>query len=116
MLMDKELGHCLVQDRYVRCKGDTNHRNGSYPRKFTLKGLGEVDLKVPRDRNGRLFSTQVIPRSKQYEDALREDLSVMFLAGVSTRTLSMMAPPSYWTQTPLCRGNKQRKQGTDCCC
>lgn len=90
MLMDKELGHFLGRDRYVRCKGDANHRNGSYPRKFTLKGLGEVDLKVPRDRNG-LFSTQVIPRSKQYEDALREDLSVMFLAGVSTRTLSMMS-------------------------
>lgn len=48
MLMDKELGHFLGRDRYVRCKGDANHRNGSYPRKFTLKGLGEVDLKVPR--------------------------------------------------------------------
>ncbi len=89
-LMDKEMSHFLGRDRYVRCQEDTNHRNGSYPRKFTLKGIGEVDLRVPRDRNG-LFSTQVIPRSKQYEDVLREDLGVIFLAGVSTRTLSMMS-------------------------
>ena len=33
----------------------------------------------------------MIPRSKQYEDALREDLCAMFLAGVSTRTLSLMS-------------------------
>ena len=89
-LMKEELSDFLGRDRYVRCQEDTNHRNGSYHRKFTLKGIGEVNLKVPRDRNG-LFNTQVIPRSKQYEDVLREDLSVMFLAGVSTRTLSMMS-------------------------
>ncbi len=89
-LMDTELTSFLGRDRYERCEGDTNHRNGFYPRKFTLKGIGEVGVSVPRDRNGA-FSTEVIPRSKQYEDALREDLCVMFLAGVSTRTLSMMS-------------------------
>jgi putative transposase len=47
-------------------------------------------VKVPRDREGE-FTTQVIPRSIQYEDAIREDLCAMFLAGVSTRTLSMMS-------------------------
>ena len=90
ILMDNELSHFLGRDRYVRRHENTNHRNGSYHRKFTLKGIGKVDLKVPRDRNG-LFSSEVIPRSKQYEDVLREDLSVMFLAGISTRTLSMMS-------------------------
>jgi putative transposase len=90
ILMKEELSDFLGRDPYVRCHEDVNHRNGSYQRKFTLKGIGEVDLKVPRDRNG-LFNTQVIPRSKRYEDVLREDLSVMFLAGVSTRTLSMMS-------------------------
>jgi putative transposase len=89
-LMDSEMTGFLGRDRYERCKGDNNHRNGSYDRKFTLKGIGSVDLKVPRDRKGE-FKTEVIPRSKQYEDSLREDLSVMFLAGISTRSLSMMS-------------------------
>lgn len=89
-LMETELTGFLGRSRYERVEGESDHRNGSYSRKFTLKGIGEVGVKVPRDRNGE-FSTQVIPRSKQYEDALREDLCAMFLAGVSTRTLSLMS-------------------------
>jgi len=89
-LMDSEMTHFLGRKRYERCEGDKNHRNGSYDRKYTLKGIGSVNIEVPRDRRGA-FKTDVIPRSKQYEDSLREDLSVMFLAGISTRTLSMMS-------------------------
>jgi putative transposase len=89
-LMETELTGFLGRERYERVKGESNHRNGSYGRKFTLKGIGEIDVTVPRDRKGE-FSTQVIPRSKQYEDTLREDLCAMFLAGVSTRTLSLMS-------------------------
>jgi len=89
-LMDSEMTQFLGRNRYERCEGNTNHRNGSYERKFTLKGIGGVDIRVPRDRKGE-FKTEVIPRSKQYEDSLREDLSVMFLAGISTRTLSMIS-------------------------
>jgi putative transposase len=89
-LMDSEMTHFLGRNRYERCEGDNNHRNGSYGRRFTLKGIGSVDIKVPRDRRGE-FKTEVIPRSKQYEDSLREDLSVMFLAGISTRTLAMIS-------------------------
>ncbi len=89
-LMDVELTHFLGRGRYERCEGQNNHRNGSYPREFALKGIGEVAVKVPRDRKSE-FKTEVLPRSKQYEDALREDMSVMFLAGVSTRTLSLIS-------------------------
>jgi len=90
-LMSSELTNFLGREKYERSsEGDNNHRNGSYPRNFTLKGIGEVGVKVPRDRKNE-FTTEVIPRSKQYEDAIREDMSVMFLAGISTRTLSMMS-------------------------
>jgi len=89
-LMDVELSHFLGRGRYKRCEGKSNHRNGSYGRHFTLKGIGDVGLRVPRDRKGE-YRTEIIPRSKQYEDALRQDLCAMFLAGVSTRTLSAMS-------------------------
>src|SRR5210317_1127134 len=68
-LMDTELSEFLGRKRYERIDGMSNHRNGSYARKYTLKGIGEVAVRVPRDRNAD-FETQVIPRSKQYEDAL----------------------------------------------
>jgi Transposase and inactivated derivatives len=89
-LMDAELTHFLGRKRYERLHGDINHRNGSYERNFTLKGIGEVDLQVPRDRKGN-FKTKVIPKSKRYEDALRQDLCLMFLTGISTRSLSMIS-------------------------
>ena len=89
-LMDMERTQFLGRERYEHGQGEVNHRNGSYPRNFTLKGIGEVQVEVPRDRKGE-FETQVIPRSKRYEDELRQDLSLMFLTGVSTRTLSMMS-------------------------
>ncbi|MDY6894914.1 MAG: IS256 family transposase [Thermotogota bacterium] len=89
-LMDAELTHFLGRKPYERLKGDVNHRNGSYGRNFTLKGIGEVDLQVPRDRKGD-FKTHVIPRGKRYEDALRQDLCLMFLTGISTRSLSMIS-------------------------
>jgi putative transposase len=89
-MMKLELTRFLGRQPYERAEMESNHRNGSYPRSFTLKGIGEVAVKVPRDRNGQ-YQTQVIPRSKQYEDELRQDVAVMFLGGVSTRTLAMIS-------------------------
>ena len=89
-VMKVELTHYLGRLPYERIEDESNHRNGSYPRSFAIKGVGEIMVKVPRDRKGE-YQTQVIPRSKQYEDELRQDIAVMFLSGVSTRTLSMIS-------------------------
>ena len=51
-LMAGELTLHLGRKRYERREGGSNHRNGSSPRRFTMKGIGEVEIKVPRDRQG----------------------------------------------------------------
>jgi putative transposase len=89
-IMRLELTRFLGRQPYERMEDESNHRNGSYQRRFALKGIGEVAVQVPRDRKGD-YRTQVIPKSKQYEDELRQDIAVMFLSGVSTRTLSMIS-------------------------
>ena len=89
-LMDAELTIHLGRDRYKRCRIEVNHRNGSYPRQFTLKGIGEVGVRIPRDRKNT-FQTSVLPQRKQFEEAVAKDLSVMFLMGMSTRSLSMIS-------------------------
>lgn len=89
-LMNTEMTHFLGRAPYERIDGKINHRNGSYGRKFTLKDIGQVEVNVPRDRKGE-YKTRIIPRSIQYEDELRQDLSLMFLTGISTRTLGMMS-------------------------
>jgi putative transposase len=89
-IMKLELTKYLGRQPYERAEEEPNHRNGSYPRSFALKGIGEIPVQVPRDRKGD-YQTQVIPRSKRYEDELRQDIAVMFLSGVSTRTLAMIS-------------------------
>jgi putative transposase len=89
-MMNAELTHFLGRAPYARSQGEVNHRNGSYDRAFTLKNIGEVEVKIPRDRKGK-FTTRVIPRSKQYETEISRDLSLLFLAGISTRSLSMIS-------------------------
>ena len=90
-LMEAELTFYIGRERYERRGGvEVNYRNGGYVRRFTLKGIGEVVVNVPRDRNGK-FKTSVLPRSRQYEDQIREDMGLMFLTGVSTRTLSLIS-------------------------
>src|SRR5512139_3715635 len=90
-LMDAELTQYLGRKRYERVKGGKkNHRNGGYGRGFCIKGIGEVAVKVPRDRNNG-FQTQVLPRGQRYEGRITEDLSMMYLAGISTRNLSLLS-------------------------
>jgi putative transposase len=108
-LMDLERTEFFGRQWYEHALGDVNHRNGSYSRNFTLKGIGAVKVEVSRDRKGE-FETRVIPRSKQYEVELRQDLSLMFLTGVSTRVLSMMSEQLIGrkvSQTEVSNANKE---------
>jgi len=58
--MDMELTHFLGRRRYERTgEEDPNHRNGSYDRGFTLKGIGPVEVEVPRDRKGNFILTPI---------------------------------------------------------
>jgi len=111
-LMNVELTSFLGRSWYERGGSDTNHRNGSYGRRYTLKGIGEVSVKVPRDRKGE-FKSQVIPRSKRYEDAIREDMCMMFLSGISTRTLALMSRKLMGRTLSHSEVSKAAKQLTD---
>lgn len=56
-LIQMELTDFLGRLPYERRDGNRNHRNGYYHRGFTLKGIGEVLVRMARDRKGK-FSSQ----------------------------------------------------------
>lgn len=89
-MMRAELTHWLGREPYARGGDEVNHRNGFYPRSFTIKGVGDVGLLVPRDRRGE-FQTRVLPRYRRYEQEISRDMSLMFLCGISTRSLSAIS-------------------------
>lgn len=67
-----------------------NLRNGSYRRRFGVKGLGRIEIRMPRDRKG-LFKTQVLPKYERSEGQLKEDMAMIYVMGLSTRNLALIS-------------------------
>jgi transposase-like protein len=76
VLLERENGECEGQER--------NWRNGYRRRTLSLAGLGPVEVRVPRDRQGH-YRTEILPFRKRRTQELEELASEMFLAGLSTR-------------------------------
>jgi len=92
-LMNMELSFFLGRDKYQRTFIDfseRNYRNGSYSRTFAVKGLGKLKVTVPRDRLCE-FNTSVLPKFNQYDQSIQQDSVLMFLAGVSTRSVELLS-------------------------
>lgn len=86
-LMDAEISIFLGEEaeRSVR-----NSRNGYTTRHFTIKGLGELEIRVPRDRAGR-FETAILPAGQRYDVRIQQEMALMYLGGMSTRTIELMS-------------------------
>jgi transposase-like protein len=67
-----------------------NKRNGYRTRAFGIKGVGVVQLSVPRDRAGR-FQSKIVPAQRHYDEAIERDVALLHLAGISTRMLSYIS-------------------------
>ena len=86
-----ELTSYLGRERYERkTTDDKNYRNGSYQRTFTAKGIGSLQFKVARDRDGE-FHSKVINRYERYEKEIAHDVQAMFLSGMSTRSIELFS-------------------------
>ena len=67
-----------------------NKRNGYKIKTYTFKGIGALELKVPQARRAG-FTSVVIPKGERIDPRLKEDMAILSLAGLSTRTLAMVS-------------------------
>jgi len=67
-----------------------NKRNGYKEKHYTLKGIGTLLIRLPQARN-KGFNSYIIPSGERIDPRLKEDMAVLSLAGISTRTLSMIS-------------------------
>ena len=84
-VMDAEIDLVLGEG-----KDPSNKRNGYTKRSFAIKGIGEVAVKVPRDRKGA-YESKVVPPSRRYDELIEKDLALLNLAGLSTRMLALVS-------------------------
>ena len=63
-----------------------NYRNG-YSKKTVKTQLGEVDVKIPRDRNGE-YEPQIIAKYDRNADGMEEKILALYSCGMSQRDIS----------------------------
>lgn len=97
-MMSSEISLFLGREKYERqtlvAVKSRNYRNGWYHRSFCIKGIGQVDVRVPRDLKGE-FHTNVIAPYQQIDERIKQDCLLLYLAGLSTRTLESLSTQSW---------------------
>lgn len=88
-LLKVELTNFLGREAYVKVT-DNNYRNGTYTRSYSVKNIGNLILKIPRDRLNK-FNSNLIKKYEKYDKRLEKDISLMFLSGLSTRGISLIS-------------------------
>lgn len=90
-LLKEEITHWLGRKRYQRSnEEDPNYRNGTTNKRYTVKNIGELKIKVPRDRKGN-FSSKLVKKYERYEKILEKDIAMLFLSGLSTRGIELIS-------------------------
>lgn len=67
-----------------------NKRNGYKARNYAIKGIGGISFLIPRDRDSK-FNSVIIPKNETIDPRIKEDLAVLHLAGLSTRTINLIS-------------------------
>lgn len=91
-VMEVELGQELGYEKSERVssadddKTSKNYRNG-YSKKTVKTQLGEVDIKVPRDRNGE-YEPKIIGKYNRNADGMEEKILALYACGMSQRDIA----------------------------
>lgn len=84
--MDEELDRERCQRSQEPEGKPRNYRNG-YSRKTVKTQLGEIDIKIPRDRNGS-FEPQIISKYDRNADGMEEKILSLYACGMSQWDIS----------------------------
>ena len=85
-MLEAELSDHLGYERYeAEGRNSGNNRNGHYERKLRTSN-GEVEIQVPRDRNGS-FEPQILPKYGKNTSELEEKILGLYARGISTRDI-----------------------------
>jgi transposase-like protein len=84
--MERERTEYINAEDYERTDNRVTSRNGYYDRAY-LTRVGNLELKVPRTRDGK-FSPSIFEKYQRNEKALLASMLEMYVSGVSTRKVT----------------------------
>ncbi len=85
-LLTAEMDETLGFDKYSNTGEKSNYRNGT-SKKTVRSDLGEIDLAIPRDRNGE-FEPKLVPKYSRDISTIEEKVISMYGRGMTTRDIS----------------------------
>jgi transposase-like protein len=95
--LEVELADHLGYEAYDPAgRGSGNSRNGSYPKTVTTE-IGEVELRVPRDRNGT-FEPVTVPKYERRLDGLSGNVISLYAKGMTTGDIQSHLAEIYDTE------------------
>ncbi|WP_290793686.1 IS256 family transposase [Flavihumibacter sp. UBA7668] len=94
-MLQGELDEHLGYEKYSKEGNNSgNSRNGTSSKKVHTESLGDMVLKIPRDRNSA-FSPKLIPKGQRMSDQLEEAIISMYGRGMSTADISEQVKLAY---------------------
>ncbi|HHU16741.1 MAG TPA: IS256 family transposase, partial [Clostridiales bacterium] len=83
--LDEKLGYDKYDVETKMLNSSENSRNG-YSKKTLKTQLGNVEIDIPRDRNGE-YEPQIIPKHKRNVTGIEEKVLALYAAGMTTRDI-----------------------------
>ena len=87
-LMEVEVSELIGAERGERTEDRATHRNGYRPRRWDTRA-GEIELQIPKIRQGSYFPSFLQPRRRS-EQALLSVVQQAYVCGVSTRRVDQL--------------------------
>jgi transposase-like protein len=104
-VMDAELEDELGYSKYdYKNKQTDNSRNGSY-KKTVTSSQGDVELTIPRDRNGE-YEPQIVKKHQTDISAIEDKIIYLYSQGVSTRDIEKTMQEMYGIEVDATRVSK----------
>ena len=104
-IMDAELEEALGYSKYdYKNKQTDNARNGHY-KKTVISSQGDVELSVPRDRNG-VYEPQVVKKHQMDISEIEDKILFLYSQGTSTRDIEKAMHELYGIEVDATRVSK----------
>ena len=84
-MLDAEMDSKLGYEKNERSEVE-NYRNGYYPERTVSTEMGEIPVKVPRDRNGEIES-DLVPKYSRTANGFDEKIIAMYALGLSDKDI-----------------------------
>jgi len=94
--LEVEMAEHLGYEPHERGRGSGNARNGGYDKTVTTE-IGEVDLRMPRDRQGT-FKPVTVPKYQRRLDGLSGNVISLYAKGMTTGDIQQHLQEIYGTE------------------